>query len=94
MKIAEKEVPDCNDIPLLVLSEELTIKEEEIAQLKADVKKLEKKLQTIEKTHTSPKIPEMSNKHNENEVSEAHLDAKEQEVELEAVKNHQVPTQN
>ncbi|GFR05735.1 hypothetical protein TNCT_728441 [Trichonephila clavata] len=45
MKIAEKEVLDYNDIPLMVLSEELTIKDVEIAQLKADVNKLEKKLQ-------------------------------------------------
>ncbi|GFR30872.1 hypothetical protein TNCT_150701 [Trichonephila clavata] len=30
----------------------------------------------------------MSNKPDENEVSKAHLDAKEQEIELEAVKKH------
>ncbi|GFY70484.1 hypothetical protein TNIN_23311 [Trichonephila inaurata madagascariensis] len=45
-------------------------------------------LHLIEETHTSPKIPEMSNKSNVNEVSKAHLDPKEQEVELQAVKNH------
>ncbi|GFY10916.1 hypothetical protein TNCV_1124381 [Trichonephila clavipes] len=42
----------------------------------------------VEETHTIPKIPEMSNKLNVNEVSIAHLDPKEQEVELQAVKNH------
>ncbi|GFW22195.1 hypothetical protein TNCV_1429491 [Trichonephila clavipes] len=40
----------------------------------------------IEETHTSPEIPEMSNKPNVNEISKAHLDQKEQEVELQAVK--------
>ncbi|GFT94026.1 hypothetical protein TNCV_3219531 [Trichonephila clavipes] len=69
-------------------SEELIFKDEEITQLKADVKKLEQKLQTIEKTHTSRELPEISKKSNVNEVSKAHLDPKEKEVELRAVKNH------
>ncbi|GFR31581.1 hypothetical protein TNCT_176391 [Trichonephila clavata] len=75
MKLAEKEIPD---ISLMVLSEELTIKDEGIAQLKADVKKLEEKLQTIEETGTTEII---SHKPKGNEVSKAHLDPKEQEVE-------------
>ncbi|GFU12192.1 hypothetical protein TNCV_1212291 [Trichonephila clavipes] len=42
----------------------------------------------IEETHTIPKSPEMSNTLNVNEVSRAHLDPKEQEVELQGIKNH------
>ncbi|GFX98284.1 hypothetical protein TNCV_4909271 [Trichonephila clavipes] len=44
--------------------------------------------ENIEVTNTSPKIPEMSNKPNVNEVSKAHLDKKEQAVELQAAKNY------
>ncbi|GFR14937.1 hypothetical protein TNCT_500661 [Trichonephila clavata] len=84
MKIAEKEVSDCNEMPLMVLSEE----DEEITQVKADVKNPEKKLLTMEDAHTNSKIPKMTSKLNENEVSKVHLDTKEQEVELEAVKDH------
>ncbi|GFY00272.1 hypothetical protein TNCV_4710741 [Trichonephila clavipes] len=69
-------------------SEELTIKGQKIVQLKVDVKKLEQKLQTMEKTHSSLKILEMSKKPNVNEVSIAHLDPNEPEVELRAVKNY------
>ncbi|GFY49975.1 hypothetical protein TNIN_76991, partial [Trichonephila inaurata madagascariensis] len=39
-------------------------------------------------SHTSHKNPEMSNKPNANEVSKAHLDPKEQEVEHPVVTNH------
>ncbi|GFV95127.1 hypothetical protein TNCV_1292451 [Trichonephila clavipes] len=42
----------------------------------------------VEETHTISKIPEMSNTLNVNKVSKAHLEPKEQEVELQAVKNH------
>ncbi|GFY40438.1 hypothetical protein TNIN_11061 [Trichonephila inaurata madagascariensis] len=41
-----------------------------------------------EDSHTSHKNPEMSNKPNVNEVSKAHLDPKEQEVEHPVVTNH------
>ncbi|GFU67424.1 hypothetical protein TNCV_641241 [Trichonephila clavipes] len=72
-----------------VFSEELTINDEEVAQRKANVKKLEQKNSNeIEETLTSPKIPEMSKKRNVNEFSEAHLDPKSEEVKLRAVKNH------
>ncbi|GFY69839.1 hypothetical protein TNIN_251511 [Trichonephila inaurata madagascariensis] len=86
MKIAKKEVPDCKDIPLMRFSKEITLKDEEITQLKTDVKKLEQKLQTIEKTHTSPEISEISKKSNVNEVSKFYLGPKEKEIELRA--NH------
>ncbi|GFY25038.1 hypothetical protein TNCV_2692291 [Trichonephila clavipes] len=86
MKLAEKEIPDCNDKSLMILSEELTIKYEEIAHLKPDVKKLKKKLKTMQETGLSPKIPEiMSHKPNKNKVSKAHLDLKEQVIKLQAV---------
>ncbi|GFX78847.1 hypothetical protein TNCV_1919801 [Trichonephila clavipes] len=42
----------------------------------------------VEETHTIPKIPEMSNRLNVNEVSRARLDPKEQEAKLQPVKNH------
>ncbi|GFS60391.1 hypothetical protein TNIN_138381 [Trichonephila inaurata madagascariensis] len=48
----------------------------------------EPRLRAAKETHTSSEIPEMSNKTNVNEVSKALLNPKEQEVELQAVKNH------
>ncbi|GFY45437.1 hypothetical protein TNIN_274651 [Trichonephila inaurata madagascariensis] len=62
MKLAEKVVPVCKDQSLMVLSEEVTVKDKEIAQLKADVKKQKGKLQTIEEANNSPQNLEMSNK--------------------------------
>ncbi|GFY69886.1 uncharacterized protein TNIN_252561 [Trichonephila inaurata madagascariensis] len=86
MKLAEKKVPDCNDKSHVTLSEELTIKDDELAHLKADVKMLEKKLQTLEETsyernELSSRVPKvLSNVTNVNEVTTALLDKKEQEI--------------
>ncbi|GFR07799.1 uncharacterized protein TNCT_29891 [Trichonephila clavata] len=84
-QLAEKKVRDCNDKSHITLSEELTIKDDELAHLKADVKKLEKKLQTLEETNNerneSSKVPKVfSNITNVNEVTTALLDKKEQEI--------------
>ncbi|GFS97079.1 uncharacterized protein TNCV_4492561 [Trichonephila clavipes] len=87
MKLAEKKVPDCNDKSHVTLSEELTIKDDELAHLKADVKMLEKKLETLEETTSyernelSSKVPKvLSNITNVKEVTVALLDKKEQEI--------------
>ncbi|GFS49912.1 transposable element Tcb1 transposase [Trichonephila clavipes] len=61
MKEVEKEVPVYKEISLMVFSEGLTVKDEEISHLQADVKNLEKKLQTVEKTTSqTPPCPDRS----------------------------------
>ncbi|GFQ69953.1 hypothetical protein TNCT_262271 [Trichonephila clavata] len=63
----------------MALSEELTIRDDEIAHLKSDVKKLEKKLLSLEgKGCRIPKV--LSNITNVNEVTKALLEKKELEI--------------
>ncbi|GFS43200.1 hypothetical protein TNIN_19491 [Trichonephila inaurata madagascariensis] len=56
--------------------------------------KLEKKLQTIEEVSENPKILEMYNPPNVNDVYKAPLDPEEQEVELEAINNYHEETRD
>ncbi|GFY53175.1 hypothetical protein TNIN_387481 [Trichonephila inaurata madagascariensis] len=53
-----------------------------------------KKLQTIEEVSENPKILEMYNPPNVNDVYEAPLDPEEQEVELEAINNYHEETRD
>ncbi|GFS97050.1 hypothetical protein TNCV_4492321, partial [Trichonephila clavipes] len=83
LKLTEKIIPDCNVKSHMALSEELTIRDDEIAHLKSNVKKLEKKLQKLEgkdneKSSRVSKV--LSNITNVDEVTKALLDKKEQEI--------------
>ncbi|GFY69885.1 uncharacterized protein TNIN_252551 [Trichonephila inaurata madagascariensis] len=83
LKLTEKKIPDCNVKSHMALSEELTIRDDEIAHLKSDVKKLEKKLQKLggkdnEESSRVPKV--LSNITNVDEVTKVLLYKKELEI--------------